>query len=269
MGTKGKEAVAPPVAAPPATPEAPPPAQEFVTPSMMQDFEQRMQARMQETLMQGFSEVLSRVQVPQAAPTRPTIPQVDETELEEHYAKAVEDGDGKKAAALLKQIRQLDRARSEAQLAQIQEWGTSQIDQLTNEVTVKGMPHWGRFESEINAQLAQLPPSQRADAKVKRIVYNAVLGAHAEELIAEAKQEAIRGIDEGGEGIAGRGSRNAPQLSPEDMADLEVPATARKTLSRLRTDEDAFARKLGFANWAAYQKFGRELEAKERERTTH
>lgn len=162
----------------------------------------------------------------------------------------------------------------------LQQYGVNTIGELSRRITAGGMKHYVKYQKEIDQRLNALSPEVRANPAVIEMVYNSVVGLHADELAREAAEAAVRQAQEPQNDpppVPGRkagssatpGSGAAPGAPREDEVPtaeqvggaLGMEALAHKGSGGQSADE--FARTMGYKDWADYQKQYKELLAAE------
>jgi hypothetical protein len=112
---------------------------------------------------------------PQAhAPAAPAVERVTEQQFED----AVAGGDGKVVRAYIRQERE-DLKREH--IDPLSTTGLESLAGLTREVVFKNMPRYEKYKKEIDASLATLPAATRLNPEVLKVMYDAVVGRHADE----------------------------------------------------------------------------------------
>jgi hypothetical protein len=230
-------------------------------------------------LGQKVEELASRqpqvvVQPPMAPAAQPSARMITDEEIDQ----AVLSGQG--AAARIRAL--VDRAVAQAtervineHVKPLQEYRVTTLSELSKRVTAGGMKHYDRFKKEIDERLQMLEPAVRANPAVIEMVYHAVVGAHAEELTREAAEAAIRQAQESqsapeptkaksGTSAPGTGAGAGNSREAEPVPDVAavagqegLEALAHKGHGGQSADE--FAKSLGYASWADYQKQYMEL----------
>lgn len=170
---------------------------------------------------------------------------------EEQFIRAIEDRD----VATVKRYNEQQGAKLVAtHVEPLRRLGVDAIGDLTRAGAAAQMPYYTRWKKEIDGLLANLPPAARLAPDAYRIAHDAIVGSHTAELIAEAKAQALRAPEPDpvptgpvGRRAAGGGGKtpNAEELFGED---------ARLALRSKGMDEEAFAKKLGYASWSDYVK---------------
>lgn len=152
----------------------------------------------------------------------------------------------------------------------VDELRTTDIDPLRNEGLAaigdvvagsmrKELPYYDRFQKEIDEYVSKMPPNLRIRPEAIRMAHNAVVGAHAAEIVNEAKESALRG---GGEQ---KGGAAPPAGSGRQTGGGGVPTVeevmgkdAADALAFRSMDGDALARKMGYKDWPAYAAMAKE-----------
>ena len=176
-------------------------------------------------------------------PAEPEIAEPTDEELQ----TALTEGDTRKVKQLLAARDAKLRKELKSEIDQIRGTGLTAIAGLAKE-RLASLPHYKRFEKEITAKLASLPPESQINSQVLDIVYRSTIGEHYDELAKEEREAALRG--ERAEETPDVSTRNA---GSGDDADAEVPTAAEYTgngaiyefLNRGGfRDEDEFARRI-------------------------
>jgi hypothetical protein len=209
---------------------------------------------------------------PSAAPATPQAPDISDADIDQ----AVLSGQG--AAARIRAL--VDRAVNaatqrviEQHVKPLQEYGVNTLSELSRRVTAGNMKYYQRFRKEIDERLNTLSPDVRANPIVIETIYNAVVGAHADELAREAAEAAIRQAQDQATGAAktttpGTGAgdanvkRDADAVPSLDSFLGVAAAEARDALQHKGMggqSEDDFARSLGYKDWASYMKTYQQL----------
>lgn len=207
-----------------------------------------------ERMMAGIGSMSQAVQQMQQAgaapPPAPPIPEITDDQI----AAAVDDGDTAKAMRLM-ETRMM--RRFEGALGQFEQRGLGILNQVTTQVTRSQMPHYARFKDEIEAQLSSLDPALRASPDAQMMAYRLVIGAHAEELTAEAVQAAQReaATTPAADPAGGTGSRSDVRRDP-DVPTLEEAygAEVAQAVSANGDTPDSWAQKQGYADWPTFYK---------------
>ena len=159
-----------------------------------------------------------------------------------------------------KQTRSLEQ-RAAQELGAIRQSGFSSIARLV-EGTVTAEPHFKAYEKEIRQFVGALPQEAQINPDVWKVAYNAVVGAHAGEIVAREVEAARRqGRTEAGK--ANLPSQTGATLTAQDGSTVTAPEELADVqwLSEKGQTPDAFAQKLGhgkrgarYTDWADYMK---------------
>lgn len=202
------------------------------------------------------------------APVAQAHPGISDEDLDQ----AVLHGQG--AAARIRQL--VDRAVAAATDRVIKEhveplraFGAESLANLSHEVSMTKMPYYQKYKKEIDAGLGALDPTIRANPAALKMIHDAVVGAHANDLITEAGEAAVRKAQEdaqreasGGGGAAsagggaGRGgSRPQPEMpTAEALGGQDALAALAHKGQGGGQNQDEFARGLGYKDWGDYIK---------------
>lgn len=200
-------------------------------------------------------------------------PGITDAEIED----AVRTGEGAaaKLRALVDGAVNAATAQTRAELANFQAIGLQSLAQVAGEIAVTKMPHYKRFQKEIDDRVARLEPALRANPDAIRMIHDAVVGQHTAELLREAEEAAIRRAQDQPTGqdpaaqrdtapARGGNSGNTPGgRAPSDADGRKVPTIAElggddgmEALKfkdgRSGKDADSFAQSLGYADWKHY-----------------
>lgn len=203
------------------------------------------------------------VQPGQPAPAQREHPGISDAELDQ----AVLSGHGaaERIRALVdRQINAgLERVVRE-HVDPLRTFGTETLANLSHEVSLKQMPYYNKFKKEIDQGVAGLDPQLRANPAVLKMVHDAVVGSHANDLVSEAGEQAIRQAQEEatrGTVTPGTGSGREPKREQAEVPTAEaiggrdaLDALSHKGPTGQGQDQDAFARSLGYSDWKSYMK---------------
>lgn len=225
-----------------------PPPPSFVPADEFKTFQTSIMDRLDE-MRQGMAAMRTAPQAPMAiAPAADRI-------SEEQFENAVTVGDGKVVRAYIRQEK--DDLKRE-HIDPLSAVGLDGLANLTKQVTFKEMPRYEKYKKEIDASLATLPAATRLNPEVLKVMYDAVVGRHADEIEADARQSAARTRDaEPAEGAPTRRAARVPTgdqiRTVEDLAGDEG-IKALGELGRGGKDANEFARALGYDSWKDYMK---------------
>jgi len=203
-----------------------------------------------------------------AAPYVPPEPVISDDDIEQ----AIRAGEG--AAPRIRAM--VDRAVNQAaaglkqQLDAFQEAGLESLGAVASEIAVGKMRHYKRFQKEIDARVARLEPTLRANPQAIQMIHNSVVGEHQEELEREAVEAAIRGAQDGGQGTTEREIRQVGGTTPgtglapassrqekkhpsaEELAGSDGMEALKHKDRGAGKDQDSFAQSMGYHSWDHY-----------------
>lgn len=228
---------------------AAPAAPSFVPADEFKQFRDSMTGMM-ETMREGFAAMRASGAAP--SPAASTVARISDDEFDE----AVASGNGKVARAYLAQ--QKDDLKRE-HIDPLSTTGLDSLSGLTKEVVLKVMPRYAKYKGEVDALVAQMPAQARLNPEALKMAYEAVVGKHADEIEAEAREQATRARNAEPPESAPTGRRGTrissgdKTPSVEDVAGAEG-AQALAELGRGGKSSDDFARSLGYKDWKTYMK---------------
>lgn len=200
------------------------------------------------------------VQPAAAAPAAPVNRGISDEELDQAFLSG--QGAAQRVRALV------DRAVNEAtqrvidqHVKPLQEFGVNAMANLSQDVAMGRMPYYPKYKKEIDQRLAALDPAIRTNTAALKMVHDAVVGEHAQDLIREAGEEAVRkaqeeatkGATQPGTG-AGRPEREAPEVPTAERLAGDEGMSALSHKGSGGQSQDDFARGLGYKDWADYMK---------------
>lgn len=210
--------------------------------------------------------ILSRSAAPAPAPAAPSMPAIQEP-TDDEIEDAMSSGKG---AAMMRRLAAIEAAKREQSLLQqhinpLRETGVSAIVNLTRTAVKEKLPYYGKYEKEINGYLEQLPTDALTNPQVYEVAYAKVVADHLDEIVQERVKAAVGAADDAvvNDPIASiiRPPR-ATQPEGERVPTVEelCGADAAQALRSRNQSPDAFARQLGYADWAAYAKVAKSME---------
>lgn len=230
----------------PAAEPAPPPPPQYVT---REAFEQSQAETRQ--VLSALNETMSYLRAGMAQPRAPQAPPQHRV-TRAQFIEAMQTGDEKVIEAY---ERQQEQSWVETHVVPLRDTGLEAIATLRQEASMARLPYAARFKKEIDQFMAALPPAMRMNDEVFRTAHNAVVGAHAQELLAEERERAMRAgteppAESADAGRRGRGSSRSADSTPtvEDIGGMQAVAA----LQGKGQDADAFARRLGYKGWRDY-----------------
>lgn len=205
--------------------------------------------------MEGMIVGMQRGARPEA-PAVPKVPTIDEP-TEDEITAAYESGDAKAIARIharqSKAVQQRLEQTFRPQIDDLRSVGLREIGALSKDAAMSRMPHYKRFQKEIDALVAQIPPGAPINSDVYVQLHNVVVGNHYDELMTEVKQGARQEYEQ--EIQTGRPSARfgrTPGASQEDVPTVGeyFGEQAEEVLSAHGRDPDSFAQKMGYENHA-------------------
>lgn len=214
----------------------------------------QMSATMQ-TMQEGFTTAMSAIQqnmgnVPEKNPS-PAITSDDIASVE----KALADGEGANAILSLVNKATTD-ALSKFKKAEVDPMRTQGMESiaLLSGAEVRKMPHYEKYKKEVDTYINGLPIESRINPQAHMLAYNTVVGQHFEEILAEDREKMLRSGGGNGAGTPGNAAGRTPGGENEKAKSaVEVfGQDSADALSAVGMDEEAFAKKLGYKDWATY-----------------
>lgn len=208
------------------------------------------------------------VQNPTPTGTVRTEPDITDSEINDAILSG-QGAAGRIRALVDRQVTAAAEKILKERVAPLETFGATAIGDLTRRVTLETRPHYQKYKKEIDERINALDPQARARADVIDVIYNAVVGSHADDLAREAEEAAIRKMQEnGGQPTkttstqpgsgAGRGAETRKTEVPtaSDLGGKE----GLEALAHKGGDPDAFARGMGYKDWNTYIKQFEELQ---------
>lgn len=239
------------------TPPAQPAAPAFVPTEEFKRFENLVTTGM-ERLTQSMEALLQSQNQPAPAPTIADV-------TDEEINTAITSGEN--PAKVLRRLNAATEARLrrdfDARASQIEEVGYGSLAAQASEIANSRMDAKlrVRFKKEIDQYVGTLSPAMRTRSDTYMIAYNAVIGAHMPELLAEEREAAIRQARNpapaptpGANNNRGTGTTGVPTV--EEYLGKEV-ANALESVGRT---PDQHAQRMGYKDWADMVKKHQELQ---------
>lgn len=167
--------------------------------------------------------------------------------------------EGKPTASLRKQQRDLEKQVTRLQIKNEDidptiNAGIGVIDQISAEMSRGKMPYYDIVKKDVEASLAQLPPSQRMNPQVRQAAYQLAVGQNVGKILAAQKEEVLRSAAQDpnltpGASNGRNGAKSDPSTpKPKDILGKEaIQAIKAKGL----TVDQEYQRR-GYANWEDY-----------------
>lgn len=197
--------------------------------------------------------------------TRTTVPDEPDPTPEEIAAEIRDEGKSTKLAKLLdNRSRKLVRE----QIDPMKNTGLNALAiQAKHIAKLTGtMPHYQKYQKEIDAYISRLPLEMQANPDVYTQAHNLICGGHLNEILEEEKSKMARGgRDRGGTDLPGTSTGRVPSGEGDEVPTVEQlfgkeQADALKAVGRT---PDEFAKSMGHKDWAGYAKFVQEQDKEE------
>lgn len=206
------------------------------------------------TLTSSLGAVTAAVQAPRTAePTEPKFTEVSDRMLEE----ALEEGDYTKYNTLQNERQRQRDYRFEQKLDALQQMGVERIGSLVKDVTKRELPHYEKYQDEIETVLQTIPPEQRMSREAHEMAYKLTMANHMDDIIKEEVSRQLETRDRP-ETVqpnvrGGSGTRSYNSTSGNPTIEVELPSQeALAALESKGLNPDTFAQRMGYENWAAY-----------------
>jgi hypothetical protein len=220
-------------------------------------------------LRQGVEALAARQ--PQVVVSNPTTIAAPVPITDEEIDQAVASGQnvGARVRALVDRAvtQAADRLMKE-HIEPLRNFGVTTLADLSHKVAATGMPKYAKYKKEIDERLGQLSPELRANPEAIKMIHDAVVGSHAEDLEREAAEAAVRKAQEPPPAqTPGTGTAPGAPRTNEIPTLIEVGGQegldALKHKGRGNMNQDALAQSMGYKDWNDYQKQYQELLAAE------
>lgn len=236
----------------------PPPAPSYVPADEFKTF----QATITDTLgtIRESLQVLNSARVHE--PARPAAPTYEDA-TDEEIESALAEGKGAKVfrkmvdAAVKRVETKYDARQSDLELTA----GTS-LSNMAARMAKPLMKYYDKpyIKKEVDSYIANLPAKDKLNPENFVVVYNAVAGAHMDEIIADEREAALRAAAAKSAPVPGGASGRANSSAVEPTVEEEFgPEAARELRSRGR-DIDRIAQAFGFKDGKEYMAYKRESE---------
>lgn len=186
---------------------------------------------------------------------QPAPPPISDDAINE----AIQRGENPAKVVRLLVQQELDQI-TRTQIEPLRNVGLGALNDLAKRAAVAEMPHYQRFQREIDAYVAQLDPALRARPETWKVAHDAVVGMHYQELAREAVEEALRK------------QREEAEAPPPGNTGAASPATEALTFERLVGPDamallqmrgltpDEYARRLGYKDAAEFVEAAKTVE---------
>lgn len=224
------------------------------------------------TLREQLAEMRGAIDAMRSAPPPPVVqPTADEPFVsDEEIDEAVSEGKG--AGAKFKKLvdQAVRKATAQLKATEIDPLRTGGMGALRelSAASLRSEKYYERYKKEIDAVAAQVPPENLGSPQTWRLIYQNVVGSHADEIAAEAAEAALRQsrAEASPSALPGSGGKDkdagrpAPSREVRDIAGSEGEAALRYK----GTDADAMVKRMdipGVTTWDEYIAMGERLEA--------
>lgn len=188
----------------------------------------------------------------------PAVPEaaIDDAS-DEDIDTALAEGKGAKTFRKLvgAAVSALDR-KYDARAKRLEEISGTAIANIASDSARAKMKHYDKpyIKKEVDALLAQLPVENRLNPANHQLVYNAVVGAHMDEIVKEESEAAVRAANNKSSPTPG-GSSGRANESPTDetVKDVFGEESERELRARGRSI-DSLAKAFGFKDGKEYMK---------------
>lgn len=200
---------------------------------------------MQSTMAAGFNALAAQRQA-QNQPPPETIEDVSDEELEE----ALNRGAG--ADKFRKMVDSAAKRLVRDHIDPMKNEGTGAIAGLVKQLATDKLPHYKKYQKEIDEYVEQLPVAQRMNPKAYEVAHQIVIGQHVDEIVAESLEAMKRGGPAPNVGTPGTGARSTGRQVESNTGQPEPDAEQTEALVSSGRTADGFAQRLGYQSWADY-----------------
>lgn len=195
-------------------------------------------------------------------PARADAPAIEDASDEE-IESALAEGKGAKIfrKAIDAAVKRLD-AKYDARAANLENTAGSSLSNMAARLAKPLMKYYDKsyIKKEVDEYVRQLPARDRLNPENYIVVYNAVVGAHMDEIVSEERESALRaaaskpGVKPGD--TSGRSTDSPTELSVKETFGEE----AERELRNRGRSIDRIAQAFGFKDGKEYMKYVREQE---------
>lgn len=216
-------------------------------------------SNLQETIAQlrGAMEIVAmRTMVsPQAGPV--AEPDITDEEINAALRDADEGNPAAKVRSLVDRVTKRTEDQLRREVSELRAAGLSSIAEVASVQASNVLPHFKDYEKEIRGAVSKLDPALQARADTWRFAHDAIVGAHADEIVTRAleadrrqnRESAAKANTPGnGPGVPLTDSKGNKVASVEDLGGED----ARQALRVKGVSEDEFARRMGYKSWSDY-----------------
>lgn len=198
------------------------------------------------TQLESLSNLLNVVMTrPAQGPAQAQIEDVSDEELQQAVLS------GENVGPKVRKLLAAERERIKRDMIDpLQQTGLESIAGLTKQMALAQMPHYKKYQREVDEALGNLPANARLNGAVYKAVYDSVIGGHLDELVKEGISQQARRVAQAEETqVPGR--RGGKGVSEVPRAEDLGPGT-KDALEVIGKDEEQFAKRLGYKSWADY-----------------
>lgn len=203
-------------------------------------------ATIQQSVNAGFDALAAQRQTRHEP--EPTIEDVTDEELEE----ALNQGTG--AQKFRKMVNAAAARLAKDQIEPLRAEGQQAIAGLVKQTATQNLPHYKKYQKEIDEYVDRLPANQRLNPEVYEIAHNIVVGKHVTEIVNESVESFKRGSGGGAPHVNTPGGQGRSTVGFQPSGTItKPPSTEQAGLLADRGDSpDQFAMKLGYKSWDEY-----------------
>jgi hypothetical protein len=193
----------------------------------------------------------------QLAPAPVAEPEITDDEINAALRDADEGNPAAKVRTLVDRVTKRTEEQLRREVSELRAAGLSSIAEVASVQASNTLPHFKEYEKEIRAAVSKLDPALQARADTWRFAHDAIVGAHADEIVNRAleaerrqnRESAAKASTPGnGPGVPLTDSKGNKVASVEELGGEE----ARQALRVKGVSEDEFARRMGYKSWSDY-----------------
>lgn len=186
-------------------------------------------------------------------PVAPAIPDISDDEIDTIVASG-EKGAAAKIRQLIKRNVEDHVKGLESRINQAESFAVQNMATMARKAAMDEMPHFKRFQKEIEATIKTLQPEAAARTDVWKYVHDQIVGANFETLETERAEERARAEAAQAEASATPGSGKGAATGDERHIPTpeELGREQKMALEASGKSPDEFAKRLGYENWDNY-----------------
>lgn len=187
------------------------------------------------------------------APVASAIPDISDDEIDTIVASG-EKGAAAKIRQLIKRNVEDHVKGLESRITQAESFAVQNMATMARKAAMDEMPHFKRFQKEIEATIKTLQPEAAARTDVWKYVHDQIVGANFETLETERAEERARAEAAQAEASATPGSGKGAATGDERHIPTpeELGREQKMALEASGKSPDEFAKRLGYADWNTY-----------------